>query len=144
MAFTVRSLGGKLIVVATFILLLCMLLFALLSWLLLTFYSEHEARNAAQSHLFQAQQAYQAYTTTLRDELRRSSADTALINAMATSQSSASQTQQDEASELACAAIYPQSPLHACTCFYKSPVAGPIDDIAYDCSGCCRHRYPSR
>jgi signal transduction histidine kinase len=95
MAFIVRSLGGKLIIVATFILLLCMLLFAFLSWFLLTFYSEHEARNMAQSHLFQTQQAYQTYTTALRDELYRSSTDAPLIDAMVTRQPSSLQARQD-------------------------------------------------
>ncbi len=88
-----RSLGGKLIVVATFILVLCMLLFALLSWILLTFYSEHEARSAAQSHLFQAQQAYLGYTTTLRDELHRTSTDGALVKSVSTIHSPTQATQ---------------------------------------------------
>lgn len=100
MGLIVRSLGGKLIVVATFILLLCMLLFALLSWFLLTFYSEHEARNAAQNHLFQAQQTYQIYTTTLRDELHRSSTNTTIINAIATMQPSSPQALQDQLQSL--------------------------------------------
>jgi signal transduction histidine kinase len=100
MGFIVRSLWGKLIVLATFILLLCMLLFVLLSWYLLTFYSEHEARNTAQSQLFQIKQEYQLYTTTLRDELHRTSANTAIINATATMQSSTSQALQDHLQSL--------------------------------------------
>jgi signal transduction histidine kinase len=100
MGFIVRSLWGKLVVLATFILLLCMLLFVLLSWYLLTFYSEHEARNTAQSQLFQIKQEYQLYTTTLRDELHRTSANTAIINATATMQSSTSQALQDHLQSL--------------------------------------------
>jgi signal transduction histidine kinase len=95
MGFIVRSLWGKLIVVATFILLLCMLLFVLLSWYLLTAYSEHEARNTAQSQLLQVKQEYQLYTANLRDELDKTSANPAIINTIAAMQSSPSQASQD-------------------------------------------------
>ena len=100
MGFIVRSLWGKLIVVATFILLLCMLLFVLLSWYLLTFYSEHEARNTAQSQLFQVKQEYQLYAANLRDELHKTGANTAIINATAAMQSSTSQASQDHLQSL--------------------------------------------
>ncbi len=100
MGFTVRSLGGKLVVVATLILLASILLFALLSWILLTIYSEHEARDAAQSHLFQVEQAYQVYTATLRDELHRTSTTPALINGLATTQSTFTQATQDHLQSL--------------------------------------------
>ena len=93
MGFLVRSLGGKLIVVAAFILLLCMLLFALLSWFLLTTYSEHEARNAAQNHLFQVEQAYQTYSNSLQNELHQTSTNPDIINAMVAAQSPSQATQ---------------------------------------------------
>src|SRR6266851_4993141 len=51
MRFTVRSLGGKLIISAALTLLLCMLLFSTTSWLLLRFFYEHEARSGATTHL---------------------------------------------------------------------------------------------
>ncbi len=76
MQFIARSLGGKLIVVATLILLLCMLLFTVLSWGLLKFYSEHEARKNAQVHLTNIKQAYQTYTTTLTSELNKIATNT--------------------------------------------------------------------
>ncbi len=71
MRFIARSLGGKLIVVATLILLLCMLLFIVLSWSLFKYYSEHGARRDAQVHLSHIKQAYQADTTTLTNALNQ-------------------------------------------------------------------------
>ncbi|GHO84588.1 sensor histidine kinase [Dictyobacter formicarum] len=62
MQFTVRSLGGKLIIVATLTLLLCMLLFSIVSWGMFRFYSEYQARRDAQSHLSHIQVAYQEHT----------------------------------------------------------------------------------
>ncbi|QBD81923.1 GAF domain-containing protein [Ktedonosporobacter rubrisoli] len=75
MRFIARSIGGKLIVVATLILLLCMLLFAALSWSLLSFYTEHTARRDAQLHLSHIQRAYQSYTTTLTNQLNKIASD---------------------------------------------------------------------
>jgi signal transduction histidine kinase len=69
MRFKVRSLGGKLIVVATGILLLCMLLFSIMSWSLLRFYSEHEAATNAQSDLSLEKKAFQSYTLALLQNL---------------------------------------------------------------------------
>ncbi|TMC20614.1 MAG: hypothetical protein E6J34_12150 [Chloroflexi bacterium] len=63
MQFTVRSLGGKLVAFATLTLLLCMVLFALLSWGLLRFYAEQAAKSDAQAHLALLKRAYQAHTT---------------------------------------------------------------------------------
>src|SRR6266436_6363933 len=51
MRFTVRSLGGKLVISAALMLLLCMLLFSITSWFLLKIYYEHEARSDATLHL---------------------------------------------------------------------------------------------
>ena len=69
MQFTVRSLGGKLIIVATLILLLCMLLFTLLSWGMFKSYSEYQARRDAQTHLARLHVAYQAHMTGLIHDL---------------------------------------------------------------------------
>ncbi len=71
MRFIVRSLGGKLIVVAALTLLLCMLLFTGISWNLFQFYSEHQTKSDAQTHLFLVKQAYQAHNTALANELSK-------------------------------------------------------------------------
>src|SRR5438552_2789195 len=91
MGFIVRSLGGKLIVIAAFILLLSMLLFVFVSWLLLVSYSEHEARSAAQNHLFQVEQTYQVSTSALQDELHRTSTNTTLLSDLSTTSTQATQ-----------------------------------------------------
>src|SRR6476659_5385844 len=65
-----RSLGGKLIVVATATLLFCLLLFALLCGNVLKLYSEDQARRDAQTHLSQLQVAYQTHTQTLVQQLK--------------------------------------------------------------------------
>ncbi len=62
MRFHVRSLGGKLILVAALTLLLCMLLFAGLSWGLLKYMSERDARSDASTHLTLLQKTYAAQT----------------------------------------------------------------------------------
>ena len=56
--FTVRSLGGKLVISATLTLLLCLLLFAAFSWYLVKAFYEREARNASSVHLNSISQAY--------------------------------------------------------------------------------------
>ncbi|HKF36129.1 MAG TPA: ATP-binding protein [Ktedonobacteraceae bacterium] len=58
MRFTVRSLGGKLIISAALTLLLCLLLFSTASWLLLKNFYEHEARSDATLHLRAINKAY--------------------------------------------------------------------------------------
>ncbi|HEX4207556.1 MAG TPA: ATP-binding protein [Ktedonobacteraceae bacterium] len=69
MRFTVRSLGGKLIFTALLTCLLCVLFFALVSWILLTAYAENAARSDAQLQLTLIKQSYQTYTTTLANDL---------------------------------------------------------------------------
>lgn len=69
MRFTVRSLGGKLILVALLTLLLCLLFSIILSWSLLKLYAENEARSDAQLQLSLFKQSYQVYTTTLVDDM---------------------------------------------------------------------------
>lgn len=100
MGFIVRSLWGKLIVIATFTLLLCMFLFVFLSWYLLTVYVEREARNTAQSQLFQVKQEYQAYTTALHDDLYKTSTNPEIINTAVAMQSSKTQALQDHLQNL--------------------------------------------
>lgn len=71
MQFTVRSLGGKLIIIATLTLLLCMLLFALVSWSVFRSYSEYQAKRDAQTHLALLQKAYQTRTELLLQEVEQ-------------------------------------------------------------------------
>ncbi len=59
MRFTVRSLGGKLVISAALLLLLCMLLFSVTSWYVLKSFYELEARNDAGIHLKSIEKAYQ-------------------------------------------------------------------------------------
>jgi signal transduction histidine kinase len=51
MRFSVRSLGGKLIILATFTLLFCLLLMIVLSWGALNLYAENQAKSDVQTHL---------------------------------------------------------------------------------------------
>lgn len=67
----IRSLGGKLILVATAILLLCLLLFSLIGWSMLGFFSEYQARRDAQSHLSLIQAAYNTQTQLLIQQLQQ-------------------------------------------------------------------------
>jgi signal transduction histidine kinase len=82
MQFIVRSLGGKFIVIATLILLLCMLLFAVLSLSFLKLYSERTTGSDAQDHLSLVEKAYQAYTSSLTQELTTASRDTNISSAL--------------------------------------------------------------
>ncbi len=69
MRFKVRSLGGKLILVAALTLLLCMVLFSGLSWSLLKYLSERDARSDASTHLALLKKTYLTRTTTLIQDL---------------------------------------------------------------------------
>lgn len=69
MKFKVRSLGGKLILVAAFTLLLCMVLFSVLSWELLLYRFEHEAKSNTSTHLSVLKDAYNDRITTLAQDL---------------------------------------------------------------------------
>lgn len=88
MRFKVRSLGAKLILVAALTLLLCMLLFSALSWSLLKYLSEREARNDAHTHLSFLQKTYQAQNSTLLQELSQLAHDTDIIATVARPSSS--------------------------------------------------------
>jgi len=83
MRFTVRSLGGKLIISAAFTLLLCVLLFATASWYLLKSFYEHEAKSDATMHLALIKHAYQAQTVLLSEELSRVAKNPGLGDALA-------------------------------------------------------------
>ncbi|GCE46935.1 signal transduction histidine kinase [Thermosporothrix hazakensis] len=69
MRFIARSLGGKLITIATLILLSCLLLFSIVTWLLTEVYTEQSARNGVQGHLTLLTRAYQGQIATLLQEL---------------------------------------------------------------------------
>src|SRR5437588_8688668 len=71
MRFKVRSLGGKLIIVAALTLLLCMLIFSALSWGLLKYLSEHEARSDATIHLSYLKNSYQSASSALMQNLNQ-------------------------------------------------------------------------
>src|SRR5205823_14140109 len=71
MKFKVRSLGGKLIFITALTLLLCMILFSALSWGLLKFLSEREARSDATTHLSLLKKSYQSQTTRLILDLQQ-------------------------------------------------------------------------
>jgi len=71
MRFKVRSLGGKLIFITGLTLLLCMILFSALSWGLLKFLSEREARSDATTHLASIKKSYQSQTTRLMQDLQQ-------------------------------------------------------------------------
>ncbi len=63
------ALGSKLLLVAASTLLLCMLLFVLLSWTILKLNSESQAHKDARAHLSQLDQAYHTYTQSVQHEL---------------------------------------------------------------------------
>src|SRR6266702_1071321 len=71
MRFKVRSLGGKLISVAALTLLLCIALFAGLSWGILHYLSERETSSAASLHLLSLKKAYLTSTATLVEHLQK-------------------------------------------------------------------------
>lgn len=56
--FTVRSLGGKLVISAALTLLFCLLLFTALSWWFVKFFYEREAGSDARMHLAELSQVY--------------------------------------------------------------------------------------
>src|SRR5437867_7238437 len=76
MRFKVRSLGGKLIFITALTLLLCMILFSALSWGLLKFLSEREARSDATTHLASIKKSYQSQTTRLMLDLQQMAENT--------------------------------------------------------------------
>ncbi len=79
MQFSMRSLGGKLTASAALVLLLCLLLFMVTTWGVLTFYAEREARNNAQVHLTLAKQTYNTSNTSLFHALQTIATDSGII-----------------------------------------------------------------
>ena len=82
MRFTVRSLGGKLMVSAALTLLLCLLCFSAASWYVLKIFYEHEAKQDAAAHLALMRRAYQSQTALLTSELTTTANNRALIDAL--------------------------------------------------------------
>jgi signal transduction histidine kinase len=71
MQITIRSLGGKLIIAATVTFLLCMVLFTILSWSILQFYTNYQAKRDMQTHLSLIKQAYQSQQAILIQNLNK-------------------------------------------------------------------------
>ena len=83
MKFKVRSLGGKLILVAALTLLLCMVLFSILSWELLLYRFEQEARSDTSAHLSVLKNAYNAHILTLLQDLDQVAQDPTITSSLA-------------------------------------------------------------
>ncbi len=97
MQFTVRSLGGKLIIVATLTLLLCILLFVLFAWSTLRSYSIYQAQRDAHTHLSQVQRAYQGHTLQMIQDI---DGITHTKSILSTVSQPASQANNDDAREV--------------------------------------------
>src|ERR1700730_14759642 len=82
MRFTVRSLGGKLMVSAALTLVLCLLCFSAASWYLLKIFYEHEAKHDASIHLAPMRRAYQTQTALLTSELAATASSQTLVMAL--------------------------------------------------------------
>jgi len=86
MQFSMRSFGGKLTASAALVLLLCLLLFILTTWGVLTFYTEREARNNAQVHLALAKQAYTTNNVLLIHALQMVATDSGIVTSITQSE----------------------------------------------------------
>jgi signal transduction histidine kinase len=73
--FTVRSLGGKLVISAALTLLLCMLLFIAVSWYAVKSFYEREAGSAASANLASISSIYTQQSNALLHELQGEAAD---------------------------------------------------------------------
>ena len=89
MRFTVRSLGGKLVISAALMLLLCMLLFSVTSWYFLKSFYEHEARSDARIHLASIKSAYQMKIALMKEGLIAEAANPAIVATLINSKLSA-------------------------------------------------------
>src|SRR6266571_623456 len=87
MRFTVRSLGGKLVISAALMLLLCMLLFSVTSWYVLKSFYEHEARSDASKHLPVIKYAYRTQVLSLEKYLTTEASNPIIVAALTTSKS---------------------------------------------------------
>src|SRR5207302_7809121 len=92
MRFKVRSLGGKLIFITGLTLLLCMILFSALSWGLLRFLSEREARSDATTHLSLLKKNYQSQTSRLILDLQQVAQNTDIISTVSQPSTSSTRT----------------------------------------------------
>ncbi len=82
MRFKVRSLGGKLIIVAALTLLLCMVIFSALSWGLLKYRSEREASYDATKHLSYIKNAYRSASGALLQDLTQVARNSDVISSV--------------------------------------------------------------
>ncbi len=89
MRFTVRSLGGKLVISAALTLLLCMFLFSATSWYFLKSFYEHEAKSDARVHLSAIKNAYQAKIDFLKEGLAKEAAKSVIVASLTKSKLSA-------------------------------------------------------
>jgi signal transduction histidine kinase len=80
MKLTGWSLGGKLILSAAATLLLCLLFFSIISWTLLKYLSEHQAKSDATIHLTLIKQAYNAESTMLINSLTEVASNADIIS----------------------------------------------------------------
>jgi signal transduction histidine kinase len=87
MRFTVRSLGGKLVISAALMLLLCMLLFSVTSWYVLKSFYEHEAKIDARIHLAVIKNAYRTQIVSLERYLTKEASKRVIVAALTTSKS---------------------------------------------------------
>ena len=85
MRFTVRSLGGKLVISGALMLLLCMLLFSVTSWFVLKSFYEHEAIIDANKHLPVITYAYGKQVDLLERFLTIEASNPVLVSALTTS-----------------------------------------------------------
>src|SRR5256886_12037899 len=93
MRFKVRSLGGKLIFITGLTLLLCMILFSALSWSLVKFLSEREARRDATTHLASIKKSYQSQTTRLMQDLQQAAVNTDITSMVSQPSTPSTRTQ---------------------------------------------------
>src|SRR5437763_13699881 len=77
-----RSLGGKFIFVTALTLLFCMLLFTVLSWSLLKFYSEHDAKVDALKYLPMLKREYQFNNALLIRDLEAQGSKPTVVSAL--------------------------------------------------------------
>ncbi len=88
MRFTVRSLGGKLVISAALMLLLCILLFSVISWYVLKSFYEHEAMSNANKHLPDIKYAYRLQVFSLESLLSTEASKPVIVAALTTSKPS--------------------------------------------------------
>src|SRR5207302_8839586 len=91
MRFLVRSLGGKLIACAALTLLLCMLLFSVMAWGVLKYFSEHQATSDARIHLELTRKLYQTRNATILSQLTQDTSKPQVVAAVSRPSTSSSQ-----------------------------------------------------